>query len=459
MREELNRLKGEQGKPDIKANPKPLQHNISSEHERKGAVRPPRKRSPKKDNIIITRTKICRVDPVSLPPEAIFKGYKNVVVQDLKIEPDNVEFQKEVYYSPSQKKTYMAELPPGYQGEVGPTLKSLGLIMKNVCALSEPKIVEFFQSFKIRISAGSLSNLLIKEHTGFHQEKDELIRAEGAASVYHQIDETSARAKGSNHHPHILCHPFYTAYITTEKKTRLSALSALQNGNDVSYCLNDEAFRLFEQFQVAQSHIGALQALSSEQLYSTEAFQHLLMTHLPYLDERPGIRAKILEAAAIAAYHQGPEYPVEQVLVADDVPQFKGVSEELALCWVHDGRHYKKLRPVVPYYAQQLEDVLPQYWAYYHKLLAYQGVPSPETAQALSGKFDRLFSTHTDYQALNERISKTREKKANLLLVLKYPELPLHNNASELGARVPVRKRDVSLHTMTSEGTQANDTF
>jgi hypothetical protein len=42
---------------------------------------------------------------------------------------------------------------------------------------------------------------------------------------------------------------------------------------------------------------------------------------------------------------------------------------------------------------------------------------------------------------------------SELLLTLKYPEIPLHNNAAELGAREQVRKRDVSLHTMTEEGT------
>ena len=44
-------------------------------------------------------------------------------------------------------------------------------------------------------------------------------------------------------------------------------------------------------------------------------------------------------------------------------------------------------------------------------------------------------------------------------MVLKYPFLPLHNNASELGARAAVRKRDVSLHTMSDDGTKANGTF
>ena len=46
-----------------------------------------------------------------------------------------------------------------------------------------------------------------------------------------------------------------------------------------------------------------------------------------------------------------------------------------------------------------------------------------------------------------------------LLLVLRHPELPLHNNACELEARVAVRRRDVSLHTMSAAGTRACDTM
>jgi hypothetical protein len=65
----------------------------------------------------------------------------------------------------------------------------------------------------------------------------------------------------------------------------------------------------------------------------------------------------------------------------------------------------------------------------------------------------------TTYQQIDERISKTREKKGNLLLVLIMPEIPLHNNAAELAARAKVRKRDVSLQTVTDKGTKANDTF
>ncbi len=49
--------------------------------------------------------------------------------------------------------------------------------------------------------------------------------------------------------------------------------------------------------------------------------------------------------------------------------------------------------------------------------------------------------------------------RSSLLLVLKHPELPLHNNASELGVRRRVRKRDVSFGPRTEKGRRAWDTF
>ena len=54
----------------------------------------------------------------------------------------------------------------------------------------------------------------------------------------------------------------------------------------------------------------------------------------------------MMEAAALAAY------PAEsghvRLLVCDDARQFKLVADELALCWIHDGRHYQSMTPCVP---------------------------------------------------------------------------------------------------------------
>ncbi|MCP4473727.1 MAG: hypothetical protein GY821_04005 [Gammaproteobacteria bacterium] len=50
-------------------------------------------------------------------------------------------------------------------------------------------------------------------------------------------------------------------------------------------------------------------------------------------------------------------------------------------------------------------------------------------------------------------------KKIELLLVLRFPFLPLHNNSAELAARVQARNRDIHLHTMSKEGTKRKDTL
>ena len=140
------------------------------------------------------------------------------------------------------------------------------------------------------------------------------------------------------------------------------------------------------------------------------------------------------------------------------LPGFKQITEILALCWVHAGRHYKKLIPVIPEHKQLLDDFITKLWAYYHQL-GFQKNPLPELQLSLSLKFDELFSTITGYNDLDERIAKTRSQKESLLVVLEHPDVPLHNNPAELDARVQARRRDISLQTQNSKGTAAKDTF
>jgi hypothetical protein len=49
--------------------------------------------------------------------------------------------------------------------------------------------------------------------------------------------------------------------------------------------------------------------------------------------------------------------------------------------------------------------------------------------------------------------------KEELLLVLKHPELPLHNNLSERDIREYVKKQKISGGTRSNEGRQCRDTF
>jgi hypothetical protein len=477
LRDEINRLKGEQGKPDIKADKKKT-GDISSEAERKEAEanankgagsggggaaedaggKKTRQREAKLPKIKIDREKICPLDKAGLPDDLEFKGYDDVVVQDLVIVTDNVKYRREVYYSPSQRKSYRGELPEGVrgQGEYGPGIRALIPMLKTEGNLSEKRMLGFFRNFGIEVSAAYLSRQWTGGYELFHQEKSDLYRSGIASSGHVQVDGTGGRVNGVNQHCHIVCSPLFTAYHTTPAKDRLTVLAVLTDFAPPRYIYNQHACGLLDLFNLSGKARVAIDAqLPSDAAMDEAEFKaHLARTGL-------GIRqsARLTEACAIAYYQQQTEFPVIDTLLADDAPQFKLLTRCLGLCWVHDGRHYKKLMPVVAAHQGALAGFRGRYWGYYTELLRYKLGPTPEKKAWLSEQFDELFATATGYEDLDARIAKTLAKKTELLRVLELPQLPLHNNDAELGARAQARVRDVSYQTRSEQGTKIKDTF
>lgn len=456
LRDEVNRLKGEQGKPKIKANVEAeAPKNHSSEKER----HKPRKRQGQKKTatIVLDREEVLKVDHAVLPTDAIFKGYEENVVQDILLKTDNVRFLKEKYYSPSLGRTYLAELPSGYAGQFGPGIKALVLAFYHGGLMSEPKIIEFLENIGIQVSKGTLSNVLVKGHADFHAEQAAVYAAGLASSSYQHLDDTPTRVNGQNQSCHVICNPLYTAYFTKPGKDRLSVLDVLRQGRKRVYLLNTEALTYLEGMPFSQATRCILEEWRSETVMEEETFLHELDTRLPILNKQH--RGAVLSAAAVAAYHAERGVSIVQTLVCDDAPQFKWLTRWLALCWIHEGRHYKKLEPVVALHQTLLKDFLTRFWAYYDQLLEYRQRPTAAEAVRLEAEFDALFGTPSGYTELDKRMAATRAHTDSLVLVLKFPELPLHNNPAELGARGRVRKRDVSFGPRTEDGKQAWDTF
>jgi len=531
LQDEVNRLKGEQGKPNIKANKK-KDGDISSEGERKEAEDKKdennlegfklskasleklkekkipgdvleqlksligkkylnenefieavksfigsdltdlhinrllkyarykrRKRKAKIPEIHIDREEICAVDTDQLPADAVSKGYVYKVVQDLIIQTDNVKFNREKYYSPSMNRIWLGEVPVGYEGDYGPHINSDIISMKYVNNMSIPKITEFLQNFKIIISGSYISTRLTKHLDVFHQEKAEIYQASLECSSFQQIDDTGSRVNGQNYYTQIVCNPLATLFFTTKHKDRLTILDVLRNFESRSFLFNEEAFTLLAQLKVPKKIIILLHKVEENITLNEQEMQDILNNI--FLDPNKGKlhRTRIMEAGAIASYHQESSMPIVKVLLGDDAPQFKLITDELSLCWIHDCRHYKRLCPFISNYQTELTVFLGRYWDFYRELYKYKKNPSCEFANILSAEFDILFSTKTNYDELNKRIAMSKAKKNELLTVLNHPEIPLHNNRSENGARVQKRREDISLHTITQEGTEAKDTM
>ncbi len=454
LRDENNRLKGEQGQPRLKGNsPQPSEH--SSERERRKPVGHV-KRS-KVNRIAMDREQTLEVDREQLPVDAVFKGYEDILVQDVVVQTDNVLFHKEKWYAASSGQTYLAALPAGYQGEFGPGVRALALVFYYGSQMTEPKIADWFANVGLSISTGQISNLLIKAHEAFHREKDAVYGAGLRSSPWQHVDDTGTRVNGQNYHCHVITNPLHTTFQTTPAKDRLTILDVLRNGAARTFRLNDEAQGYLEQAGVSAITRQRLRQLPQDQTVDEATLQQWLADGLPKLGSQT--RKWILDATAVAAYHAQTEWPVVRLLVCDGALQFTWVTEELAACWVHEGRHYKKLLPVVPAHRQCLEVFLADFWDYYDALLVYRQQPSPDESQRLSARFDILFSRTTGYADLDQRIALTYAKKSSLLMVLQHPEIPLHNNPAELGARQRVRKRTISFGPRTVEGAKAWDTF
>lgn len=82
----------------------------------------------------------------------------------------------------------------------------------------------------------------------------------------------------------------------------------------------------------------------------------------------------VKDCLAITAYHCGAQtdLPVVKTLVCDDAGSFHRITEQVGLCWVHDGRLYNKLEPRLAHNRKLLEKFRQQYWKYYRELLTYK---------------------------------------------------------------------------------------
>jgi hypothetical protein len=453
LRDENNQLRGEQGQPTIL--PKHIRKNFASERERAVV----RQRTPRTTpGPQIDRTEVVAVNRAHLPADAQFKGYQRVIVRDLRLTTDTICFRKEKWYSPTTHQTYLAPNPPGYEGQFGPQVKALTFTLAFESGMSEPKIHGLFRLAGLAISRGQISALIHAIGARFATERQAILAAGLRSSPWQHIDATNTRVAGTNQHCHILTNPLYTVYTTLPQKDRLHVLDVLRGGAPRQFWLDQTAERLMRLMDVPQhAQKTVKQTLPRQHLLSEAAIDTFLAT-APRMSGKY-TKKWIKDALAIAAYHaqRDPPLPVIPLLIGDYAPQWAMLTEELALCWVHDGRAYKRLEPRLDHHRRLRDQILTAYWALYHELRVYQQQPTPAEASRLRAAFDALVNQQTGYAALDARLAITAEKRRGLLMVLEHPEIPLHNNPAELGARRRVRKRDVSFGARTVGGARLWD--
>jgi len=135
---------------------------------------------------------------------------------------DNVCYRLELVYSPSEGKLYEAQLPTGRAGQsYGSDLEAFVIMLYFELRVTENKIHKLLRAQEIVISAGQVSNILIKKHIElFAEERKDVLQAGLETSQYQHIDDTGGRVNGVNHYFTVLCNPYYSSFFTLDTKTK-----------------------------------------------------------------------------------------------------------------------------------------------------------------------------------------------------------------------------------------------
>ena len=452
LKDEIAILKGQKPRPQIK--PSKLEKK-SEDKELKGgdAKRPGSAKRQKTRELEIHDTMILRAKNV--PDGSTRKGYEEFTVQGIRFQAHNILYRRERWLTPAGE-TIIAPLPKDVMcvgGHFSADLVSYILAQYHQCHVTQPLILEQLLDLGVDISAGQISRILTEGKEGFHAEKDDILRVGLEISDYVHVDDTTARHQGKNGHSTVIGNELFACYESTLSKSRRNFLEIMRAGAK-DYVLNAAAFDYMSAQQLPHAQMGLLVGCE-KRVFEDFASWKAALDSLGIKSERH-IRIATEGALLGSIFAHGSINP-NLVILSDDAGQFDVLLH--ALCWIHAERSIHKLVGYNEAQREALTEVRSQIWDFYAELKSYRETPCMWKKLKLLERFDRIFTTRTCYETLNRTLARIHKNKAELLLVLERPKIPLHNNAAETDIRELVRKRIISGSTRSELGRRCRDTF
>ena len=452
QREEIARLKGLKGRPTIR----PSGMDQGTEPPKSGRQEKRRGRGKVTPRVRIEETVI----EAAVPPGSRFKGYERYLVQDLVISVRATCYQRERWVTPDGR-TILAPLPDGIAGHFGPELRRFALMQYHQGQTTLPRLLAFLRSVGVAISKRQLQRLLTDRQDAFVGEALAVLRAGLATSPFVSVDDTGARHAGKNGFCTQIGNDWFTWFGTRSSKSRLNFLDLLRAGHP-DYVLNETAFAYLRDRGLSGLLIAGLAEAGQTHFADQAAWQaHLCRVGIA-ASAKPGLAViqdvgQIATEGALWGSIHAHGFLRDAVLLSDDAGQF-AVGRH-ALCWVHAERLVHKLDAFNDQQRWAQQRVRGLVWDFYASLKAYRLNPDKRRAGALRARFDRIFRRRTGFATLDRLLARLHSNKAELLMVLERPEIPLHTNGSENDIRCYVTRRKVSAGTRSSDGRDSRDAF
>jgi len=440
LRDEIARLKRHNTKPKIGPS------KLTGKKKKSGKKRKRRKKPP----FSIDETKVVKAENV--PAGSKFKGHADFFVQELVIKSVTTCYKREKWLTPDGK-LITGELD--FESDTphfGPTLCSFVLYQYYHAQVTEPLIIEQLREWGVRISTGQLHRIITEGKEKFHQEKDEILAVGLRVSGHIHVDDTGARHNGKNGYCTHIGNEWFAWFESTESKSRVNFLELLRACHK-DYVVSGEALEYM-----------AAQKLPKEQLKKlAKEIDRVFSDKLTWEDflKQQGItgnrHTRIATEGALLGAVLSHEINPDLVIVSDDAGQFNVLLH--ALCWIHAERLLAKLVGFNAAQRMALKKIRKAIWKLYRDIKTYQKKPTPEAKLKLERRFDEICETQTCFTSLNLALKRMHKNKAELLLALERPDLPLHNNLSEGDIREYVKRRKISGGTRSEEGRRGRDTF
>ena len=453
LKDEIARLKGLPPRPPFKAKPSGMEKATQRGAQalpRSGKAGSRRRRGSKRDKLRITEQVVLRAE---IGQGSRFKGYEDIVIQDLHLAARTILYRRERWLTPWGE-TVMASLPAGIVGGYGPNLRRFVLASHIQGQVTSERLRVLLNDIGIAISKRQIVRLLSGSLEAFAAEDRDVLRAGLASARWITVDDTAARHAHRDGYTTQIGDDRFTAFRTGVSKSRQAFLSMLRAGH-AEYIVNEEAIAYMGRRNLAGSVIAKL-ADHPHKTFADEAAwrAHLERLGLDTLKVTPDPVGIATEAALWGAIRQHGLLE-GTVIVSDDAGQFR-VGEH-ALCWVHAERLVHKLVPATAQQRRAVEIVRALIWWFYRDLKAFQRAPCRRRATALRARFERIFRRRTGYVMLDRLLARLHRRRRELLCVLDRPEIPLHTNGSENDIRAFVTKRKISGGTVSEAGREARD--
>jgi hypothetical protein len=451
VKDELARLKKLPPRPLIK--PSGMEKATSAaKPEAKGGEREGKKRGrgSQIDRLKITATVVVKAQA---PAGSRHKGYEDIVIQDLSLNATATLYRRERWQTP-EGETIVAALEPGIIGGFGPNLYRAVLQLHFQGQMTCERIVALLNDIGVIISKRQVVRLLTAKLEAFRAEDAEVLKG-GLTGDYVSVDDTGARHAGKNGYTTQIGSDRFCAFRTGPTKSRLAFLAGLC-GRAWVYVINQAALDYMKERALPDIAIAKFAHMKDHILSSRSEWEDCL-AKLGLIEIKATLDPVMIATEGAlwgAIKHQG--LLEDTVILSDGAGQFR--LGEHALCWVHAERLVHKLVPANDKQRNAVENAKRMIWWFYRQLKEYKLAPSPERADVLRARFDRIFDrARTGYATLDKLLKRLHANRPDLLRVLERPEIPLNTNASENDIRTVVTKRKISGGTVSQKGRDARD--